>query len=54
LSGTIRPNDIETDNTLLSTRIANAQITYSSKGVMADANRMGFVARFFNSVFSPY
>ncbi len=54
LSGTIRPNDIETDNTLLSTRIANAQITYSSKGVMADANRMGFIARFFNSVLSPY
>lgn len=54
LSGTIRPNDIETDNTLLSTRIANAQITYSSKGVLAAANRMGFVARFFNSVFNPY
>lgn len=54
LSGTIRPNDIETDNTLLSTRIANAQITYSSKGVMADANRMGFIARFFNSVLNPY
>ncbi len=54
LSGTIRPNDIETDNTLLSTRIANAQITYSSKGVLAAANRMGFVSRFFNSVFNPY
>ena len=54
LSGTIRPNDIETNNTLLSTRIANAQITYSSKGVLAAANRMGFVSRFFNSVFNPY
>ena len=54
LSGTIRPNDIEADNSLLSTRIANAQITYSSKGVMADANRMGLIARFFNSFFSLY
>ncbi|MGI9272105.1 MAG: flagellar basal body L-ring protein FlgH [Woeseiaceae bacterium] len=54
LSGTIRPNDIETDNTLLSTRIANAQITYSSKGVLAAANKMGFVSRFFNSVLNPY
>lgn len=54
LSGIIRPNDIETDNTLLSNRIANAQITYSSKGVLAAANKMGWVARFFNSVFSPY
>jgi len=54
LSGIIRPDDIEPDNTLLSTRIANAQITYSSKGVMAAANRMGLIARFFNSVFHPY
>lgn len=54
LSGIIRPNDIETDNSLVSTRIANAQITYSSKGVLAAANKMGFVARFFNSVFNPY
>lgn len=54
LSGIIRPRDIETDNTLLSTRIANAQITYSSKGVLAAANRMGLISRFFNSVFYPY
>jgi len=54
LSGIIRPNDIETDNTLISTRIANAQITYSSKGVLAAANKMGWAARFFNSVFNPY
>lgn len=54
LSGVIRPNDIETDNSILSTRIANAEITYSSKGVLAAANKMGFVARFFNSIFSPY
>jgi flagellar L-ring protein precursor FlgH len=54
LSGIIRPNDIETNNTLLSTRIANAQITYSSKGVLAAANKMGFVGRFFNSVLNPY
>ncbi len=54
LSGIVRPNDIETDNTVLSTRIANAQITYSSKGVLAAANKMGWAARFFNSIFYPY
>ncbi len=54
LSGIIRPDDIEPDNSLLSTRIANAQITYSSKGVLAAANKMGLIARFFNSVFHPY
>ena len=54
LSGIIRPNDIEPDNSLQSYRIADAQITYSSKGVLAAANRMGPISRFFNSIFHPY
>ncbi len=54
LSGIIRPDDIEPDNSLYSYRIADAQITYSSKGVLANANRMGFISRFFNSVLHPY
>ena len=54
LSGIIRPDDIEPDNSLYSYRIANAQITYSSKGVLAAANRQGLISRFFNSVFHPY
>ncbi len=54
LSGIVRPYDIRTDNSIISTQIADAQITYSSKGVLADANRMGLISRFFNSVFHPY
>ena len=54
LSGIIRPDDIEPDNSLQSYRIADAQIAYSSKGVLAAANRMGLVARFFNSILHPY
>ena len=54
LSGIIRPFDIEPDNSVLSGKIANAQITYSSKGVLASANKMGLIARFFNSIFHPY
>lgn len=54
LSGIIRPSDIEPDNSLMSTRIADARITYSSKGVMAAANRMGWISRFFHSVLHPY
>lgn len=54
LAGTIRPNDIEPDNSLASTRIADAKITYSSKGVMAAANRMGLISRFFLSILHPY
>ncbi|HWM26815.1 MAG TPA: flagellar basal body L-ring protein FlgH [Woeseiaceae bacterium] len=53
LSGIVRPYDIEPDNSLLSSKVADAQITYSSKGVMAAANRMGFVSRFFQAVLFP-
>ncbi len=54
LSGIIRPEDIYPDNSLLSNRIASAQITYSSKGVLAAANKMGLISRFFNSILHPY
>jgi flagellar L-ring protein precursor FlgH len=54
LSGIIRPFDIGPDNSVLSSKVANAQITYSSKGVLASANKMGLISRFFNSVFHPY
>lgn len=54
LSGIVRPSDIEPDNSLASTRIADARITYSSKGVMAAANKMGWISRFFHSVLYPY
>ncbi len=52
--GVIRPADIGTDNSVLSTRIANAQIAYSGKGPLDDANRMGLLARFFNSPLYPF
>ena len=54
LSGIIRPFDIETNNSIPSNKIADAQIAYSSKGVMAAANRQGWISRFFNSILHPY
>ncbi len=54
LSGVIRPYDIEPDNSVTSGRIANAEISYSSRGVMQAANRMGLFARFFQSILSGY
>lgn len=54
VSGVIRPNDIEPDNSVSSTRIADAQIAYSAKGALADANRMGILSRFFLSIFYPF
>ena len=52
IAGVIRPEDITTTNTVNSDRIAHAQITYSGRGPVNDANRMGFIMRFFNSPWS--
>lgn len=54
LTGVIRPYDIEPDNAVFSNRIADAQIAYSSKGVLAAANRMGWLSRFFQSAIYPF
>ncbi len=48
LSGTIRPDDIDFDNTIASTRISNARIQYSGTGTNQDMQEPGFLARFFN------
>ncbi|GAA5647366.1 MULTISPECIES: flagellar basal body L-ring protein FlgH [Vibrio] len=48
LSGTIRPDDIDYDNTIASKRISNARIQYSGTGTNQDMQEPGFLARFFN------
>ncbi len=54
VSGVVRRADIATDNTVTSDKVADAHISYSGKGVIDSANRMGWLARFFNSMFAPY
>lgn len=54
LEGIVRPVDIATSNTVTSDRIGNARITYGGSGSVADANQMGWLARFFNSVLFPF
>lgn len=54
LSGLVRPQDISTNNTVLSTRIADAHISYGGTGVVNDSNNMGWLARFFNSPIFPF
>jgi len=54
LEGFVRPLDINTDNTVLSTKIANAKVSYSGSGALADANSMGWLSRFFNSPIWPF
>jgi flagellar L-ring protein precursor FlgH len=54
VSGVVRPADIATDNTVTSDKVADAHISYSGKGVINSANTMGWLAKFFNSMFAPY
>jgi flagellar L-ring protein FlgH len=54
VSGVVRPADIRTDNTVTSDKVADAHISYSGRGVIDSANRVGWLARFFNSAFAPY
>ena len=42
--GIIRQKDIDADNTVLSTAIADAQISYSGDGIITDANKKGWLS----------
>jgi flagellar L-ring protein precursor FlgH len=54
ISGIVRPQDILQDNSVPSTRVADAQISYTGKGSLADANTQGWLSRFFSSKWMPY
>lgn len=54
LSGIVRPVDIDTANTVLSTSIADATVVYEGEGQMADASKKGWLERFFYSPFFPF
>ena len=54
LTGIVRPEDISPQNTVLSTRVAQAEIAYSGRGAIADANAMGWLSRFFHSPLWPF
>jgi flagellar L-ring protein precursor FlgH len=47
LSGIVRPQDISAGNSVLSTRVANARISYGGSGAVADAGQHGWLSRFF-------
>ncbi|WP_275627323.1 flagellar basal body L-ring protein FlgH [Pseudomonas sp. 273] len=54
IAGLIRADDIATDNTVSSTRVADARITYSGTGAFADASQPGWLDRFFLSPLWPF
>jgi len=53
LTGVIRPKDINSNNTISSTKVANARIQYAGTGSFADANEQGWLTKFFNSSWWP-
>jgi flagellar L-ring protein FlgH len=51
LTGVVRPEDISTQNQVTSDLIADAQITFRGKGVLANTERPGIIARIFDWIF---
>lgn len=54
LSGIVRPIDIDTNNSVDSTRIADATMIYNGDGAIADGSRVGWLQRLFTSVLFPF
>lgn len=53
VTGLIRAEDVQRDNTVSSQRIANARISYAGRGALSDANSAGWLMRFFNHPLFP-
>ncbi|QNH21385.1 flagellar basal body L-ring protein FlgH [Xanthomonas sp. GW] len=54
VQGIVRAADIAPDNTIPSSKVADARIAYGGRGAVAQSNAMGWLSRFFNSRISPY
>lgn len=54
IRGLIRPEDINPDNSIPSTKVADARISYSGTGDLAQANKAGWLTKFFNSRYWPF
>lgn len=51
LSGIVRDEDIGRDNTIESSKIAEATVTYTGRGVVTDSQKPGLVQRLLQAVF---
>ena len=54
IAGIVRPADILPDNSVPSFKLADARIDYRGTGAVADANRQGWLSRFFQSPWMPF
>ncbi len=53
IRGLVRTADVDRDNRVASTRVADAEISYTGRGDVARASRQGWLSRFFQVV-SPF
>ncbi|WP_096777752.1 flagellar basal body L-ring protein FlgH [Izhakiella australiensis] len=54
VTGLVSPEDIASDNSVSSQRIANARISYAGRGALSDSNSAGWLTRFFNHPLFPF
>ncbi len=54
IKGIVRPSDVSSNNTVLSTHVANAKISYGGKGALSESNVTGWMVRFFMSPLWPF
>lgn len=54
ISGIVRPQDVSSNNIVVSGKIANARIYYGGGGVIAEANTKGWLSRLFSSPLFPF
>jgi flagellar L-ring protein precursor FlgH len=50
VSGVVRPEDIEQDNSVASSLIADAQIEFAGRGAITDNQRQGWLSRLLSSI----
>lgn len=54
VSGILRPEDISPTNTVGSSKLANARISYGGTGSMASSQKPGWITKIFNSIYWPF
>ena len=54
ISGLVRPEDVTSDNSISSQRLADARIAYSGTGELAQSNQAGWLTRFFLGTVNPF